>query len=149
MAHMYGREEPKCKLCDSTEAGQRHLALHCPATQSVRDKPAYRRLNLVPSCTRCTGIPCRESAWCPLQWPSKVKYPCGLVPQYIFTDGSASPPRVPSVRLLSWAVVGSQRPDQGFSPLCSGLTPGYIHNIARAETFIALRAIGPRVYLIH
>ena len=117
------------------------MVLSCPATQSVRDKPAYRRLNLVHSFTRCTGIPCRTSAWRPLQWPSSTLHHDDPTLTHIFTDGSASPPEFPGVRLSSWAAVGSLQANGCFVQLSSGRTPGYIHNIARAETYAVLQAI--------
>ena len=138
---MHGKDESQCELCGSQESGQRHLVLSCTATQPIRDKPVYQRLKFASSFMRCTGIPCRSSAWKPLQWQSVHIHPqiCELT--HIFTDGSASPPEFPSVRLSSWAVIGSSGPDHNFVPLASGLTPGYIHNIARAETFAVLQAI--------
>ena len=141
VARMHGKDESQCELCGSQESGQRHLVLSCTATQPIQDKPVYQRLKFASSFMRCTGIPCRSSAWKPLQWQSVHIHPqiCELT--HIFTDGSASPPEFPSVRLSSWAVIGSSGPDHNFVPLASGLTPGYIHNIARAETFAVLQAI--------
>ena len=141
VARMHGKEESQCELCGSQESGQRHLVLSCPTTQTIGDKPAYQRLKFVSSFTRCTGIPCRNSAWKPLQWHSVELHPPVQTLTHVFTDGSASPPEFPSLRLSSWAVIGSSQPTHSFTPLGSGLTPGYIHNIARAETFAVLRAI--------
>ena len=74
-AHINHTETPKCELCGSEEAGQRHLALYCPKTQELRQLPKYRALPRIHSFTRCTGIPCRTHAWSPWKSLQSVESP--------------------------------------------------------------------------
>ena len=136
-AQMKGKMETKCELC----RGQRHMVLDCPSTQKLRDKPQYCRLATVPTFTRCTGIPVRVTPWQPLPKNHVSNFSHGRQFSHIFTDGSASPPQYPSVRLSSWSVVGCHSQGDRYHLIASGLTPGYVHNICRAETFAALMAV--------
>ena len=72
-AHINHLEHPKCELCGSEEAGQRHLALNCPKTLELRQLPKFRVLPRIHPFTICTGIPCRTEAWMPLQVPQPVR----------------------------------------------------------------------------
>ena len=58
-----------------------------------------------------------------------------------FTDGSASPPEFPGVRLSSGSVIGCLQLQGQDCEGASGLTPGYVRNIARAETYAFLQAM--------
>ena len=58
-----------------------------------------------------------------------------------FTDGSANPPEVASVRTSTWSLVHATSNPPQFHKVLAGLTPGMVHTIARAETYAALHAI--------
>ena len=140
-AHINHTEKPKCELCGSDEAGQRHLALHCSKTQELRQLPRFRTLARVHPFTMCTGIPCQTNAWSPWE-SSNQQQPSVHIPgrAIFFTDGSASPPEYAGVRNSTWSVVHAKA-DSTFNKVSAGLTPGYVHTIARAETYAVLQAI--------
>ena len=140
-ANINHMDQPKCELCGSDEAGQRHLALRCSKTQELRQLPKFRVLPKIHPFTVCTGIPCRTEAWSPWQVPDLVIPQVSLSGHAIFfTDGSASPPEDPGVRTSTWSVVHAQA-ESTFHKVAAGLTPGLDHTIARAETFAVLQAI--------
>ena len=60
---------------------------------------------------------------------------------HIFTDGSASPPDLPQIRLSSWGLVWSCTHLGSPQGRLHGITPGPFHTIARADTYAVLQAI--------
>ena len=140
VARMKGEDDVKCELCGGAQAGQRHLVLECPSTQSIRDQPKFAPVLNMNTFTQCTGIPSRLQSWTPLQWSSTQHIADGLEWTEVFTDGSASPPEFPGVRISSWSVVGCGHKLGQYYDGASGLTPGYVH-IARAETYAVLQGM--------
>ena len=140
-ARMKGHDEVSCELCGGAQTGQRHLVLECPATKLIRDQPKFACVFGLNTFTLCAGIPVRSVPWTPLQWPSAQYYESGHEWTHVFTDGSASPPEFPGVRMSSWSVVGCRHVQGQYYEGASGLTPGYVHNIARAETYAVLQGM--------
>lgn len=59
----------------------------------------------------------------------------------LFTDGSCNDGTDPMVRLAGWGVVvGTPNANQEFSPVASGLVPGFVQTISRAELIATLAA---------
>ena len=137
MARISGQDSATCELCGSSNPGQVHTVLHCPALKEVREKPVYKVLEEVPLFARCTGIPTTVPLFAK---PLSESRPAFMIPlASVFTDGSAYPTDLPNPRLSAWSVVVSG--DHSFKLLSSGPAPGPVHTILRAETFAVLWAL--------
>ena len=105
------------------------------------NSPSFVHLRGFTPFTMCTGIPCRTHAWFPWESPNQQQ-PSVHIPgrAIFFTDGSASPPEYAGVRISTWSVVHAKA-DSTFHKVSAGSTPGFVHTIARAETYAVLQAI--------
>ena len=117
------------------------MVLECPATKPFGTCPKFAVVPFLPTFTQCIGVPARSSPWVPLQWPQPPVPVSATQWSHIFTDGSASPPEFPGIRLSSWSVIACHETGVQYFDIISGLTPGYVHNIARAETYAILQAL--------
>ena len=140
-AAMQNVEEAKCEFCDGQHAGQKHIAMECLVFQDLRDEPQAAPCKDAPPFTRCTGIPCRmEGPRLSPQCTREYSQPW-TGEAFVFTDGSAAPPEQPQARLSSWSVVAARQKLGQLHNIMSGITPGQLHDICRAETFAVLQAI--------
>ena len=133
----------KCEFCGSPDVGHLHLVTECEATASIRNKPEFSSLHAVNLFTKCTGVPAQNQDVQVSQTVPNHSWPQSDpdIMYHTFTDGSASPPDMPQVRLSSWGMVWTSdfmSPPQG---KLHGITPGPFHTIARAETYAVLQAI--------
>ena len=140
-AAMPQTEENTCEFCGGDRAGQVHIAEECPIFQDLRDQPDTEKAQETHPFTRCTGIPCRTDGPYPaLQWHT-THSTAWTGEAYVFTDVPASPPELPQAGLSAWSVVASKHKVGRLVNIVSGITPGQIHDICRAETFAVLQAI--------
>ena len=59
---------------------------------------------------------------------------------HMFTDGSCTEPRRPSLRVATWGVCLTNLPSQGFSAIASGGVPGFYQTVLRGEILVAIAA---------
>ena len=141
MASAKGLDQHHCDLCGQACSGVRHFALSCSGLNSIRDDQQFACKGEVSEFTLCTGIPETTFWYTPPQpyrpKPQPVLFPCKTS---FFTDGSADPSNLPNVRLSSWSVVQSETMGM-VSEVISGIMPGPLHNILRAETFALLQVL--------
>ena len=138
---MRGVDLSTCNFCHGPEVGHGHLVLSCPATAHLRDAARSLSLKSASTFTRCTGVPTMvselpRSGTSPGVWPFYEWGTC-----LCFHRRVCKPPKLPTVRMPSWAVrigdvwLGDVRPH------IAGITPGSHHDICRAETYAVLSCV--------
>ena len=105
----------------------------------IRPNPEFAICQKAPMLTKLTGIPTCSEVLPPATPCNPSDLPRGRL--YIFTDGSANLPGFPKVCRSSWAFVFSSTYLGNFQTGLSGIVPGNIHDICRAETFAVYMAI--------
>ena len=112
LAKINQEDEKKCEFCGLPDVGHQHLVTECEATAPIRNKPEFSSLHSVNLFTRCTGVPAQNQDIQVSQTAPNHSWPQSD-PETIyhtFTDGSASPPDLPQIRLSSWGIVWTSGP---------------------------------------
>ena len=118
MARISGQDSATCELCGSSNPGQVHTVLYCPALKDIR-KNLYIKLWKRSPCSRVARVSLLVYLSFAKAFPDFR--PDFTIPQAsVFTDGSAYPTDLPNPRLSAWSVVVSG--NRSFELLGSGPT---------------------------
>jgi ribonuclease HI len=141
-----------CPWCEA-EDSVRHRHWECPhnADLTAQIPPEVRaEIHNLPPCTMNHGwisepeelVLFRRSLM-DLPDRSRVFLPasCDFPVAHLFTDGSGWFPKHRQLRVVTWAVVMANLPEDGFETISQGMVPGILQTVLRAEIFAVISAL--------